>query len=92
MKRGTVKADKERGRLYVLLDVEPTAEPRAELVERLRDRVRNLEGVVDTGEEREGAVAEGRSGPSATQEFPIKERRSWWRRMLGAPEGTNRWF
>jgi hypothetical protein len=96
IKHGTLKADKEAGRLYVLLDVEPTAqptaEPQAELVEKLRDRVRYLQGVVDTGEEREGAMSEGRSGSSDTRGFPIRERSSWWRRMFGAPERANRWF
>jgi hypothetical protein len=96
IKRGTLKADKEAGRLYVLLDVEPTAqptaEPQAELVEKLRDRVRYLQGVVDTGEEREGAMSEGPDRSSGTRGFPISERSSWWRRMLGAPERTNRLF
>lgn len=83
IKRGTLKADEEGGQLYVLLDVEstaqPTAEPYAELVEKLWDRVRYLEGVVDTGEERGGDMAERSERPSDARGFPIRERRSWWR-------------
>jgi hypothetical protein len=52
VKRGTLEAEREGGRLYVLLTpdptTEPTADPRAELVDELRDRVRYLEGIVST--------------------------------------------
>ena len=50
IKRGTLSADKEGGRLYVLLDNEPTPAPTGrtdELVEELRDRVRYLERQVE---------------------------------------------
>jgi hypothetical protein len=50
IKRGTLSADKEGGRLYVLLDNEPTPDPTGradELVEELRDRVRYLERQVE---------------------------------------------
>src|SRR5215208_7594846 len=52
VKRGTLDAEREGGRLYVLLDddptTEPTADPRAELTAELRDRVRYLEGIITT--------------------------------------------
>ena len=50
IKRGTLSADKEGGRLYVLLDNEPIPDPTGradELVEELRDRVRYLERQVE---------------------------------------------
>ncbi len=51
IKRGTLAADKEGGRLYVLLDTDPTTEPTAdrteELLEELRERVRYLERQVE---------------------------------------------
>jgi hypothetical protein len=55
VKRGTLDAEREGGRLYVLLTpdptTEPTADPHAPLVDELRDRVRYLERQVE--EERE---------------------------------------
>jgi len=46
IKRGTLAADKEGGRLYVLLTDDPTTVPTDrtnELISELRDRVRSLE-------------------------------------------------
>src|SRR5215213_10476084 len=46
VKRGTLSADKEGGRLYVLLDIEPTTDRTpdrtGELIEELRGRVLSL--------------------------------------------------
>jgi excisionase family DNA binding protein len=50
VKRGTLEAEREGGRLYVMLDTEPTTEPTDrtdELIGELRDRVRSLEGQLD---------------------------------------------
>jgi hypothetical protein len=62
VKRGTLSADKEGGRLYVLLDIEPTSEPTTdrtdELIEELKDRVRRLEYQLD--QERETRTEERR--------------------------------
>jgi hypothetical protein len=60
VKRGTLSADREGGRLYVLLDSEPTTEPTdrtSELIDELRDRVQSLEAQL--GNERQ-AHAEAR--------------------------------
>lgn len=47
VKRGTLPSEREGGRLYVLLDTDPTTEPTAtrtdELIAELRDRVRSLD-------------------------------------------------
>jgi excisionase family DNA binding protein len=46
VKRGTLEAEREGGRLYVLLTPDPTSEPTDrtnELITELRDRVRSLE-------------------------------------------------
>jgi Mg2+ and Co2+ transporter CorA len=51
IKRGTLSADKEGGRLYVLLDTEPTTDRTDELIEELRGRVSSLEHQL--GQERE---------------------------------------
>jgi hypothetical protein len=62
VKRGTLSADKEGGRLYVLLDIEPTTEPTTdrtdELIEELNDRVHRLEYQLD--QEREARTEERR--------------------------------
>jgi hypothetical protein len=62
VKRGKLSADKEGGRLYVLLDLEPTSEPTpdrtAELIEELKDRVHRLEYQLD--QEREARTEERR--------------------------------
>jgi len=50
VKRGTLEAEREGGRLYVLLTNEPTTDPTHRtdaLVEELRDRVRYLERQVE---------------------------------------------
>jgi excisionase family DNA binding protein len=50
VKRGTLEAEREGGRLYVLLTDEPTTEPTDrtnELIAELRDRVRSLESQLD---------------------------------------------
>ena len=60
VKRGTLSAHREGGRLYVLLDSEPTTEPTdrtSELIDELRDRVQSLEAQL--GNERQ-AHAEAR--------------------------------
>jgi hypothetical protein len=57
VKRGKLQSDKEDGRLYVLLDTEPTSDPTGahlatELLGELRNRVSYLEGIISTrGEE-----------------------------------------
>jgi predicted RNase H-like nuclease (RuvC/YqgF family) len=62
VKRGKLSADKEGGRLYVLLDLEPTSEPTTdrtdELIEELKDRVHRLEYQLD--QEREARTEERR--------------------------------
>jgi hypothetical protein len=50
VKRGTLEAERESGRLYVRLTDEPTIEPTdrmGELITELRDRVRSLESQLD---------------------------------------------
>ena len=50
VKRGTLEAEREGGRLYVLLDSVPTTDPTDrtdELITELRDRVRSLESQLD---------------------------------------------
>jgi len=56
VKRGKLQADKANGRLYVLLDTEPTPDPTgtdpvSELLGELRSRVSYLEGIIDTRDE-----------------------------------------
>jgi len=56
VKRGKLPSDKEDGRLYVLLDTEPTSDPTgaglaSELIEELRSRVSYLEGIISTRDE-----------------------------------------
>ena len=61
VKRGKLEAERERGRLYVLLDLVPTTEPTDrtdELIAELRDRVRSLEHKLD--QEREARTEERR--------------------------------
>jgi hypothetical protein len=58
VKRGTLSADKEGGRLYVLLDIEPTTDRTDELIEELKDRVHRLEYQLD--QEREARTEERR--------------------------------
>jgi len=51
VKRGTLQAEREDGRLYVLLTPDPTTEPTPtrtdELIAELHDRVRSLEDALD---------------------------------------------
>jgi hypothetical protein len=58
VKRGTLSANKEGGRLYVLLDIEPTTDRTDELIEELKDRVHRLEYQLD--QEREARTEERR--------------------------------
>jgi hypothetical protein len=62
VKRGTLPAEKEGGRLYVLLDIEPTSKQTTdrtdELLEELKDRVHRLEYQLD--QEREARTEERR--------------------------------
>src|SRR5215217_6213483 len=58
VKRGKLSADKESGRLYVLLDIEPTNDRTDELIEELKDRVHRLEYQLD--QERETRTEERR--------------------------------
>jgi hypothetical protein len=56
VKRGKLQANKENGRLYVLLANEPTSDPTSaslasELLEELRSRVTYLEGIISTRDE-----------------------------------------
>src|SRR5215218_1407983 len=50
IKRDTLRSEKRDGRLYVLLEIEPTNDPTDrtdELLDELRDRVRSLEGQLE---------------------------------------------
>jgi excisionase family DNA binding protein len=49
VKRGKLDAEREGGRLYVLLTPEPTQDPtgRTEMIEELRDRLRYVEGQLE---------------------------------------------
>jgi len=75
VKRGTLSADKEGGRLYVLLDIEPTAEPTTdrtdELIEELRGRVLSLEHQLD--QEREANRENRRIIVALTSRIPAIE-------------------
>ena len=75
VKRGTLSADKEGGRLYVLLDIEPTSEPTSdrtdELIEELKDRVHRLEYELD--QEREANRENRRIIVALTSRIPELE-------------------
>jgi hypothetical protein len=75
VKRGTLSADKEGGRLYVLLDIEPTTEPTTdrtdELIEELRGRVLSLEHQLD--QEREANRENRRIIVALTSRIPELE-------------------
>jgi hypothetical protein len=58
VKRGTLSADKEGGRLYVRLDIEPTTDRTDELIEELKDRIHRLEYQLD--QERKARTEERR--------------------------------
>ena len=75
IKRGTLSSDKEGGRLYVLLDAEPTAEPTTdrtdELIEELRGRVQSLEDQL--GQERDANRENRRIIAALTSRIPAIE-------------------
>jgi len=74
IKRGTLAAEKEGGRLYVALDAEPTSEPTdrtSELIDELRDRVRSLEDQL--GQERDANRENRRIIAALTQRIPAIE-------------------
>jgi hypothetical protein len=60
VKRGTLDAEREGGRLYVMLEAEPTTDPtgRTEMIDELRDRLRYVEGQLE--QEREARTEERR--------------------------------
>jgi len=71
VKRGTLAADRDGGRLYVLLDPDPTTEPtdRAdELIAELKDRVRSLEDQL--GQERDANRENRRIIAALTSRIP----------------------
>jgi excisionase family DNA binding protein len=49
VKRGKLDAEREGGRLYVMLGAEPTQDPtgRTEMIDELRDRLRYVEGQLE---------------------------------------------
>ena len=53
VKRGTLDAEREGGRLYVMLESEPTPDPtrRTEMIEVLREQVEYLRGQLDRRDE-----------------------------------------
>jgi hypothetical protein len=71
IKRGTLSADKEGGRLYVLLDIEPTLDRTGELIEELRGRVHSLEHQLD--QEREANRENRRIIVALTSRIPAIE-------------------
>jgi hypothetical protein len=75
VKRGTLSSDKEGGRLYVLLDIEPTPEPTVdrtdELIEEFRSRVHSLE--YQLGQEREANRENRRIIAALTSRIPAIE-------------------
>jgi len=75
VKRGTLSSDKEGGRLYVLLDIEPTPEPTGdrtnELIEEFRSRVHSLE--YQLGQEREANRENRRIIAALTSRIPAIE-------------------
>jgi hypothetical protein len=85
VKRGTLSSAKEGGRLYVLLDVEPTPEPTPdrtdELIEELRGRVQSLEDQL--GQERDANRENRRIIAALTSRIPAIEAPA---ETPGAPE------
>src|SRR5215210_1569759 len=75
VKRGKLSSDKEGGRLYVLLDVEPTSEPTIdrtdELIEELKGRVQSLEDQL--GQERDANRENRRIIAALTSRIPAIE-------------------
>ena len=71
VKRGTLSSDKEGGRLYVLLDIEPTTDRTDELIEELKGRVHSLE--YQLGQEREANRENRRIIAALTSRIPAIE-------------------
>jgi len=75
VKRGTLSADKDGGRLYILLTPDPTTEPTEtrtdELIAELRDRVRSLDDQLD--QEREANRENRRIIAALTSRIPELE-------------------
>jgi len=71
VKRGTLSADREGGRLYVLLDIEPTTDRTDELIEELKGRVHSLEYQLD--QEREANRENRRIIAALTSRIPAIE-------------------
>jgi hypothetical protein len=89
VKRGKLSADKEGGRLYVLLDIEPTKEPTTdrtdELIEELKDRVHRLEYQLD--QEREARTEERRRQDTVIAQLSrANEEQARTIRQLEAPQ------
>ena len=84
VKRGTLSAEKEGGRLYVLLDIEPTTDRTDELIRELRARVHSLEYQLD--QEREANRENRRIIAALTSRIPAIEAPS---EVPGAPETTS---
>ena len=70
VKRGTLDAEREGGRLYVMLEAEPTTDPtgRTEMIDELRDRLRYIEGQFD--QERTASAELRRIIAALTQRIP----------------------
>jgi hypothetical protein len=71
VKRGKLSAEKEGGRLYVLLDIEPTTDRTGELIEELKGRVHSLEYQLD--QEREANRENRRIIAALTSRIPAIE-------------------
>jgi len=89
VKRGKLSANKEGGRLYVLLDIEPTIEPTTdrtdELIEELKDRVHRLEYQLD--QEREARTEERRRQDTVIAQLSrANEEQARTIRQLEAPQ------
>jgi hypothetical protein len=88
VKRGTLSADKEGGRLYVLLDIEPTTDRTGELIEELKDRVHRLEYQLD--QEREARTEERRRQDTVIAQLSRanEEQARTIRQLEAAPQET----
>jgi excisionase family DNA binding protein len=92
VKRGTLDAEREGGRLYVMLEAEPTNDPtgRTEMIEELRDRLRYIEGQLE--QEREARTEERRRHDTLMaqlmQRIPELEAPSNSPDATGAPESA----
>lgn len=86
VKRGTLDADREGGRLYVLLEDDPTDDPTDrtdELIDELRDRVQSLEDQLEA--ERQAHAEARRIVAAALERIPAIEAPQ---RAEEAPEGS----